>query len=79
MNSKQTCPICQAENWCQANDPTTSCWCTTFTFPDNLHESPQQLPEHLNRKLKNVPEQCICSTCAQKLGAVKNKRPQQLS
>lgn len=57
---EQQCPICQMNNNCQIDDKTKDCWCTTYKFTDELNEH-----------LKSLPLQCICSSCAEKFGAIK--------
>ena len=57
LNNKR-CPLCEKENNCQAENPSKSCWCRSVTFT-----------KELNEKLSSLPGACICSTCAQKLGA----------
>lgn len=55
-----TCPLCQQANNCQSNQKEKTCWCMTYLFP-----------EPLRQQLENTPSRCICSTCAQSLGAKK--------
>lgn len=62
MTDKQICPLCETQNNCQVKDPTKPCWCTAITFP-----------EQLNEKLTELSERCICSTCAEKLGATQKQ------
>lgn len=63
MSLHNQCPICQKFNACQAQNSEKTCWCTEYRFP-----------EKLNEMITTLPLQCICSTCAQALGALKNKK-----
>lgn len=63
MNYSQTCPLCEANNNCQVNNSTKTCWCSAYTFTDSLKE-----------KIRQLPLDCICATCAEKLGALKKTK-----
>lgn len=60
MVNQDTCPLCKGLNNCQAKNSTQACWCTRFTFS-----------EQLNERIRTLPLSCLCSTCAQSLGARK--------
>ena len=50
------CPICHDDNRCRINN-NRDCWCTKFSFPK------------VDKDKLNLPNVCICSNCAKKLGA----------
>lgn len=56
------CPICKRLNHCQVHHTEQACWCTDLTFSESL-----------NKMIKPLPRNCICSTCAKKFGALYTK------
>lgn len=52
------CPICNKENQCGVKNRDEACWCTQYIFPE------------VDKNTLQLPNVCICQTCAQKLGAV---------
>lgn len=52
--SAKKCPICNKENKCGNELGTSTCWCSTESFPEGIY---QLVPEELRNKA------CICKDC----------------